>query len=55
MMRVVVTAGPGGVWYWRLVARNGETLAHSESYSRRGSARRSARKIAVALAAELID
>lgn len=33
-------------WYWRIVARNGETIAHSESYSTRRAAIKTARNFA---------
>ncbi len=31
-----------GQWFWRMKARNGKILAHSESYSRRGKCWKSA-------------
>jgi uncharacterized protein YegP (UPF0339 family) len=37
---------PGGLrlWYLRLVAENGETLAHSEGYVTKWNAKRAAKK-----------
>ena len=32
-------------WYWKLVAKNGKTLAHSETYSSKAKARQSARSV----------
>lgn len=34
-----------GRWYWRLKSRNGRILAHSEMYSSRGMARKTAREL----------
>lgn len=45
-MRIVLKRNAAGRWYWHLVGGNGEVMAHSQSYSRRWSARRSARKVA---------
>lgn len=38
-----------GEWSWRLVAKNNEILSHSESYTRKWSALRTAKKIAQGL------
>jgi len=34
-------------WYWRLVARNGKILAHSEQYCSKASARKTAEWVRV--------
>jgi len=43
-VKVELFKGVDGYWYLKLVASNGETLAVSEGYTRRWSARRAARK-----------
>lgn len=50
--RVQVFKGRGG-WFWRLRHSNGRKLATSESYKRRGSARRIAKRIATRLEASI--
>jgi len=40
-----------GQWYWRLRARNGRTLAHSEGYTRRARALQGIRAAARAIGA----
>jgi uncharacterized protein YegP (UPF0339 family) len=45
MDRIEVFRDEAGEWRWRKVARNGEIIATSgESYTRRWSARRAARR-----------
>ena len=39
----------GSKWYWRLRSRNGRTLAHSENYSHRSLAAKTAKRIAMRL------
>ena len=46
---VELDVSTSGLWYWRLKSRNGRTLAHSETYTRRMSAVRVAKKLAKAL------
>ena len=38
--------GKARAWYWRIVHSNGKTLAHSESYSSRAKATKSASEFA---------
>ena len=40
---VEVRLATDGGYFWRLRANNGETLCHSETYTRRGDAERGAR------------
>ena len=40
-------------WYWRLVARNGKTLAHSENYNTRRARDNTTMRLAMALGAEV--
>ena len=40
--RVELFKGRNGRWYFRHVARNGEKIAQSQGYTRKGSARRGA-------------
>ena len=42
-------------WWWHIKSGNGRVLAHSEMYTTRPSAYRVAKKIAIALKAELVD
>ena len=43
--KVEIYVDQAGEWRWRLVARNGETIASSgEGFTRKWSARRAARK-----------
>lgn len=52
--QVELFEGRDGQWYWRLEARNGETLAHSEGYTRKWSAKRTARLVAQGFGAPLV-
>ncbi len=36
-------------WFWRLIARNGKTVAHSETYSSKQKARKTAKKLSLRL------
>ena len=36
-------------WYWKMIGKNGETLAHSETYSSKYKAKATAEKVAAAL------
>ena len=44
--RIEVRKGRSGSWYWRLIARNGEILGHSESYSSLSKAKKTANQVA---------
>ena len=35
----------GSKWYWKLTSYNNKTLAHSETYSSKGAAKNTARKL----------
>lgn len=39
-MKFVIFTGISGAFYWRLVARNGRILAHSEGYTKMQSVRK---------------
>ena len=42
---IQVDSGSGG-WFWRLVSQfNGKTMAHSECYTNKGAAMKSARRV----------
>lgn len=47
-------AGDKRPWYWRLLGRNGEIVASSESYSTRSSALRAARRLPAIVAKAVI-
>lgn len=49
-MKIIVLKKKG--WYWKLVANNGKTLAHSETYSSKAKAVKTAIKIFTANEAE---
>ena len=40
-------------WFWRIVARNGKTLAHSETYSSKGKAVQTAKRFSLNTKIEL--
>lgn len=42
-------------WYWRLDAKNGQTIATSEVYYSRGSAMRTAKKLSKAINVPIED
>lgn len=43
-------------WRWRLVGRNGEIVAHGESYTRKGSCKRAVARIKRAASlADVVD
>lgn len=44
----------GGKWSWRLVANNGEILAHSEVYTRKWSTLKTAKVVAKSLKVPLV-
>jgi uncharacterized protein YegP (UPF0339 family) len=46
MLQIVIEKGRSGKWFWKLKARNGETLAHSEVYSSRAKAFKTAEMVA---------
>ena len=45
-MKIVIDIAGKNQWYFRIVAENGKTLAHSESYTRKRNALLAANKIA---------
>ena len=45
VLKVVMKKGKK-YWYWKLVAKNGETLAHSESYSSKPKCFKTAKMVA---------
>ena len=45
-MKIEVLKNKRSKWYWRLVAANGKVLAHSETYSSKQMALKTAKKIA---------
>lgn len=47
--RVELLKGEKGTWYWRLKAGNGKVLAHSETYSSRLKARKTAWAVFIGL------
>jgi hypothetical protein len=54
----VETDDPSGIlestWFWRLVAYNGEVLAHSEGYDKASDRNKTARRVALQLGVEVI-
>ena len=50
---VEVLKGRAGKWYWKLKYTNGKTLAHSETYSSRYQAVKTARAVACRMECEL--
>jgi len=46
---VEVLKGKAGKWYWRLKYANGRILAHSEMYSAKYQARKTAHNLAINL------
>jgi uncharacterized protein YegP (UPF0339 family) len=44
-MKFEISKNKKGQWFWRLVARNGETLCTSESYSSRAKALKTVRSV----------
>lgn len=51
-MKIELFEDAGGCWRWRLVGGNGEILATSEAYAKKGNAKRTAKRLAdAALAA----
>lgn len=48
-MRIVVKEGRTGYAWWVLVARNGQTMATSETYANVSNARRAAKRAAIRL------
>lgn len=42
---IEVVTDDAGLYFWRIKSRNGETVAHSETYSTHYGARRAAKKI----------
>ena len=44
-MRTEIFEGKNEVWYWRLIANNGETLATSEGYATKANALKTAEKV----------
>jgi uncharacterized protein YegP (UPF0339 family) len=53
-MSVEYFPGNDGQWYVRLRAANGQTVAVTEGYTRKWSARRSARRIGQAFGAKVV-
>lgn len=45
-MKIVIDTAADKQWYFRIVAKNGKTLAHSETYTRKRSALEAADLIA---------
>ena len=59
MLKIDLFEDVGGCWRWRLVAANGEILASSEAYAKKGNAKRTAKKLVEAIrqspGAKLVD
>lgn len=45
-MKIIIDTAARDQWYFRIVGKNGKTLAHSETYTRKRSAREAAELIA---------
>ena len=45
-MKIIIDIAAKNQWYFRVVGKNGKTLAHSESYTRKRNAREAAELIA---------
>jgi uncharacterized protein YegP (UPF0339 family) len=54
-MKIIITQNKNKKWFWRLVANNGKTLAHSESYARRKDCRRTAYLVADSKPIEVVE
>lgn len=54
-MRIELYPASDGQWHWRIRAANHEILAHSEAYTRKQSAKKTAKIVADALNVELVD
>jgi len=49
MYRIEVLKGKSDKWYWRLKYNNGRILAHSETYSSKFQAQKTARNLSINL------
>ena len=45
-MYIEITQNVNGCWYWRLMATNGQILAHSESYSSKAKCKQTTKSVA---------
>lgn len=54
-MKIEVLKKPGSKWFWRLISKNGRTLAHSETYSSKTKANKTAERVANALSIGLLE
>ncbi len=48
-MKIQILKNANNKWYWRIVAANGNILAHSEAYSSKAKARKTVRSVARAV------
>jgi len=54
-MKIIIFKGTDSQWYWRIEARNGQPLATSEGYTRKDSARKTAKRVKENLAKAMIS
>jgi uncharacterized protein YegP (UPF0339 family) len=48
-MKIELWKGLDGQWYWHIVGRNGQVMATSEGYKRKGAAKKSATTVILSI------
>lgn len=54
MTQPTIEVARGGKWYWRMVAANGQTMSHSETYYSKSNAMRAARSLSAKTGFEIV-